>query len=79
MALTKGAPVPTYNKLAPRMGNCSNFCRIVAGSLSSISGQFAAKSLPGLVSQSVLLWDRVCLEWTRMAKGRLTVGLIAAA
>jgi len=33
--------------------------------------------LPGLVSQSVILWDRVCLEWTRMAKGRLTVRLLA--
>ena len=35
--------------------------------------------LPGLVSQSVILWDRVCLEWTRIAKGRLTVRLLGAA
>ena len=33
----------------------------------------------GLMSQSVVLWDRVCLEWTRMAKGRLAVRLSAAA
>ncbi len=33
--------------------------------------------LPGLVSQSVILWDRVCLEWTRVAKGRTNVRLLA--
>jgi len=41
--------------------------------------EFESIRLPGLVSQSVILWDWVCLEWTRMAKGRLTVRLLAAA
>ena len=34
--------------------------------------------LPGLVSQSVVMWDRVRLEWTRMAKRRLKVRLLTA-
>ena len=34
--------------------------------------------LPGLVSQSAVLWDRVYLERTRMAKGRANVRLLAA-
>jgi hypothetical protein len=33
--------------------------------------------LPGLVSQSVVLWDLVILEWTRVAKGRLSLRLLA--
>ena len=35
--------------------------------------------LPGLVSQSVVLWDRVQLEWMRMAKSHLAVHLAADA
>ncbi len=31
--------------------------------------------LPGLVSQSVILWDRIGLEWSRIVKGRLTISL----
>ena len=35
--------------------------------------------LPGLVSGSALVWDRVCLGWNRGAKGRATVHLASAA
>jgi hypothetical protein len=32
--------------------------------------------LPGLVSQSAILWDRACLVWTRIVNGRITVRLL---